>query len=801
MVSRPALHGSRSEGHAPRPSRRLLVSVALVSFSLMAYEIALSRLLSVLLSYHFVFLVLSLALLGLGLGGLLLHLLAQEDEPEEEEPLLLVKLGAGLSAAVPASSLFTVWLAGLEGLGGDVLWYMPPLLVPFALGGAFLAQVYRCLPGSSGITYGADLMGAAAGAPGAILLLQAMGAVGVPLALGVLASSGVIILAMIPGRGGRASSARRYALGCLLICVCLALAHWSRLFTIEISPKVNPGKEIHEALSQFQGRIVESRWSSFGRTDLVAYEGHPHHMDIYLDGTAGSPMYRFRGNLREPEPWLVELQEEFPGFLPLSRLAERERDSALIIGPGGGRDLLLVLMAGVREIEAVEINPDLVEMVRNAAWFNGGIYSGFPGVKVIVEEGRSYLRRQERKYDLIFMSLPVTNTSRSIEGYSLTENYLFTVESMEDYWGHLTDEGRLVVVAHNDAELLRLMVIALRALEKRGLSPPAAMSRIWVVSSGDYLAFVLRKTPFGPADSIWAYTSILERGYRPPESYLPHLTSARGLNPALVALGSGQMGLEELVQKVAQKGYDIRPVSDESPFFYKLEPGIPGSVVGVAGASAGLLLLVGALLLVGRARSQRHPTHEGLGAHGPGPLRAGLLFCTLGVGFISVEICSIQRFSLVLGQPVWTMGMVLFSLLLSGGAGSLLAGRWGSQVLHKRIALSCALVTTGLLAYGASLNPLLHWIGQWPQAARVAAVVLLMAPLGFLMGIPFPLGIRAVGLGLGAKAVPWMWAINGISSVMGSGLSILMALELGFTPALMVASLCYFLAFLAFLKP
>lgn len=775
-----------------------LVPVALVSFSLLAFEIVLSRLLSVLLSYHFVFLILSLALLGLGLGGLLLYKVSPSELPGRGGLGLLFPLGAVLSLTIPASVILMIWLAGLEGLGGDVLWYAPPLLIPFLLGGAFLAQVYRFLPASSGRTYGADLIGAAAGAPGAILFLEFLGGLGAPMALGILTSTGILILALSLGMEDRPPHALRWGAVSLLLCVFLGSSHWTGLIPLEISPQANPGKEIHEALTQFKGKIVSSLWSSFGRTDLVAYDRDPTHMDLYLDGTAGSPMYRFHRKLEEPQPWLAELSEEFPGALPLSRLADYERDSALIIGPGGGRDVLLAILAGVKEIEAVEINPDLVKIVRETAGFNGGIYLDFPGVKVIVEEGRSYLKRQKRQYDIIFMSLPVTNTSRSIEGYSLTENYLFTLESMADYWDHLTNEGRLVVVAHNDVELLRLVTTALGALKERGVEAKVAMSQVWVLSSGDYLVLVLKKKPFEPSESLWAYEGALKRGYELSESFLPFLSTARGLNPALTGLASGRLSPRDLVEQAARKGYDINPVSDDNPFFYKLESGVPGAVLGVFYLSLTLLLGVGAVFILGPGKSLRHPEREKRSRFSGGlkPVPAAFLFGALGLGFILVEIYFIQRLTLLVGQPVWTMGAVLFSMLVWGGAGSLWGGRYGQELLPKKIAVSCLAITGLLLIYGVFLGPILEEIRGWPQGSGLAAAAFLAAPAGFLMGIPFPLGIRALGLGAQARLIPWMWALNGIASVTGSSLSILLALQLGFTWALVAASLCYFLCFL-----
>lgn len=778
----------------------LLAGIALVSFGLLAHEVTLSRLLSALLSYHFSFAVLSSAVLGLGLGGLILHLLGQ-NAPEQGKGLgRLIQLGLGTSLALPISALLIVWISRIPGLGGEVLWYIAPSMVPFLLGGAFLAEVYRCFPGLSSRTYGADLMGAAAGAPGAILLLDALGAARAPMLLGILCAVGVLFLGMLEAKDKTKRHPWGPALGCLSLCTCLALAHWLGFLPLELSLKANRGKEIHEAISTFKGRIQETIWSSFGRTDLVAYEGDTSRMDIYLDGTAGSPMYRFDGQVSNEQPWLRSLQEEFPGYLPLALL--EEKDNALVIGPGGGRDVLLALLAGVRSIEAVEINGDLVKMVRDKSWFNGGIYNDFPNVSLHVAEGRSYLWEVQKRYDIIFLSLPVTNTSRSIEGYSLTENFLFTVESMGEYWDHLAEEGRLVVVAHNDAELLRLISISLFALAQKGMDAPSVMKRIWVLSSGDYLALVLSRRPFDASESQRIYSAMAKAGYTLGESYVPLLPSPAGLNPALVALGTGRLSMEELVEMVWQKGYDVRAVSDESPFFYRLEAGVPGSVLGVLGAALGVLVTT-CLLFWGWVHKGALLAYGGNGRRatpGFGPARAILLFSMLGLGFMLVEISFVQRFTLLLGQPVWTMGTVIFSLLVSAGAGSLLAGRWNWAPLNRRIATSCLIVGLGILAYAGALKILAHTVQAWPTGARVVVILIATAPLGFFMGIPFPLGVRLVSQEQLPSAIPWMWAFNGIGSVIGSSLTILLALELGFTAALLAAALCYFLVSAALFK-
>ena len=298
--------------------------------------------------------------------------------------------------------------------------------------------------------------------------------------------------------------------------LCLTLAagvFQDRFFQIPVGR--NPEKEIHDALNSFQGEVAETRWTAFGRTDLVRYRLRPEMMDFYVDGTAGSPMYRFSGH-RDDLGRLVEKElSDFPGSFPFRFLKPGARHSALLIGPGGGRDVLLGLWGGLEKITAVEINADLVDVVRRHSGFNGGIYDGLPKVGVRVDEGRRFLRSQAEPYDLIFLSLPVINTTRSVEGYALTENFLFTLESMGEYWEHLTAEGSLAVVGHNDAEILRLLVLALSLLQKQGVSPAEAMQHVYVVASDEYLCLVLRKTAFTPTESREMHRAMMMQGFQP----------------------------------------------------------------------------------------------------------------------------------------------------------------------------------------------------------------------------------------------------------------------------------------------
>jgi hypothetical protein len=526
-------------------------------------------------------------------------------------------------------------------------------------------------------------------------------------------------------------------------------------------------------------------------------------MDLYVDGTAGSPMYQFNRNPLHPNPPVEELKSTFPGYFPFLHLPESEKKEALIIGPGGGRDILLALMAGFQKITAVEVNGDLVEMVRSYSGYNGGIYSNFGQVKLVVEEGRHFLKGERERYDLIMLSLPVTNTSRSIEGFSLTENFLLTEDSVLEYFDHLTDGGSLAVVGHNDAEILKLLSIALSALRVRNVEVTKAMDQLYITGSQgteNYLVFVLKKQAFRPDESRLRYEAMLQLGFDPVSSYFPHIGERGGLNPALVSLSRGRMTPAQLEKRVEEKGYDVRPVSDDRPFFYKIERGIPKQVSFVFGASLLFTLIVAGIPFVikmkegtrtGRLREKgRHPRSS--------ILKPMVLFVLIGVAFMLVEISLIQRLILFLGQPVLSLAAVLSSLLGGAGTGSLWSSRTSKGKIPKGISWASLGAAGVILCYILFLPAVLEQLLGLGLVLRLGVTLLFLGPLGFLMGLPFPLGIRLMKeMGRG-EDIPWMWGANGVSSVLGSATAIVVALTLGFTASLLIGVSCYLVVFLIF---
>ena len=785
----------------------LLAGIFLTSFSLLAFEITLARLLSALILYHYVFAIVSLALLGLGLGGIFVHFFRPQIPTGHNRFGSLALFASLVSLAIPFSVIIMTQVGYLDSILNNILFYCFLLFIPFFLTGVLLAEVFRMFPTLSARIYGADLVGAAAGSLGIILLLDVLGGINTSFLLGVTASIAALLFAMKVLK----KDIRRVIISTasfLIVSVLMATNLLGAYLTDIPIIGENPDKEIHRALHKpsSPARITETRWSAFGRTDLVEYSNYPQLMEIYIDGTASAPMYQFSGDFNNPGSPIDSLKTDFSGYFPFLFLEEEEKNNALIIGPGGGRDILLALMGGVGEITAVEVNRDLVDIVREYAWYNGGIYTDFSNVTVVVDEGRNFLKRQKGKYDLIMLSLPVTQTSRSLEGYSLTENFLFTNESINDYLEHLTDEGRLVVVTHDDFTAWRLLSVSLVTLDERGISQTAAFNQIYMfgLSSVDnvYPVFVLKKTPFAPEQVFLRHETMRQLGYDPTLAYFPYLKEEGTVNPTLMALANGYLDFSYIERTAEEMGMDMSPVTDNSPFFYKIDVGLPQPVSLVFWSSIIMMLLV---LLVPpiywKWRSARRETRpKGKRSSNQNLLKPVVLFSMLGIGFMLVEISLIQRFVLYLGQPVLSMAVLLFSLLVGAGIGSMYSGRLAPERIIKGIAIASLSIVGVVVSFTFLLPLIFNQLLGLDLAIRLLATIFILTPLGFLMGFPFPSGVRLLKEMKMENYVPWMWGINGVGSVLGSGMTIVVAISFGFTQALLTGAGCYFIVFLIFRK-
>jgi spermidine synthase len=751
-----------------RAYRLALPSVFLISLSILVFEIALTRIFSIMLSYHFVFAIVSAAMLGLGAGGFLFKWLRGSDH---DGAIWTGALVYSLSLAASVLLILTLPIVGSPGLAGVRTWiYIVLAIVPFAAGGFAVSGLFRRFPESSSLLYGADLM-------------DAWGGVNVVFLAAGVAAGGALLLGLPRLRRVLPAAA--------------ALLVFAGLFVVFATsgagPSVpianDPNKEMQGMLadSSLNARVVESRWSSFGRTDLVASDALPNEMTIFVDGAAGSSMFNL-GALRKDRQARMQLDMHSGESFPFPLLKASEKRSALILGPGGGRDVVVALLGGVKQITAVEVNPDVVKLVRKYGDFNGGIYSGRPDVTAVVGDGRNFVRTTHKRFDLILAAIPVTKSSRSVDGYALTENGLFTVEAINEYLGRLNQNGRLVFVAHNDIEIYKLIAIVLAAYRAQGISEAEAMRHLYTVGSEMMPALVVERQPVTLAAANVIHRRLHELGFDKGATFVPGIPQQTAgqlkmFDQALVDISAGSLSMTTVAKETT---FDLRPATDDRPFFYKYKRGLPSpfgvfAVVLVVAAA----VLAGFLVLPRRARSASR-TFVGQLREIPRLKSYLVIFFALGVGYMLIEIAFFQKLSTFIAQPQTALTVLLFSLLLGSGIGSLLTSLI-SRSRQRIAAVPLSLSVAALVAILVVVFPRAFEIGLDP---RLAAMVLVL-PLGIFMGCLFPLAVRCLSAdGLESHAA-LLWGVNGAASVLGSALAMIIGLSWGFSDALFLGAAIY----------
>ena len=749
-----------------RPRASLLAALFLFSCGMLLFELALTRVIAVHLFYHYTFLVMSGAVLGLGLGGLLTLTWGRTSSS-----VVAALTSISVLAAVAALAGLVVIVVFRNGLPiPHPLLYLPLAVLPFVPAGMVLAFLFDRFALHSGWLYAADLCGAAAGALLAVPTLNRLGGIRTALAASTLLGAAAIAFAWGSGRRLARGAA---IVGSLLAAAVLAYAISNTGFDIDVQDirlKAISG-QMHGVAHK--GEAVYSEWDAFARTDVMAYPDDLDRMAIYLDGSSGSALRRYPRTPEEKAPLQASL-----GYLPFHTGPNRR---VLAIGPGGGEDVLLALLAGSERITTVEVNPGTVRAVRRFGGYSGDIYDR-PEVEVVVDEGRSFLRRSAEQYDLIYLSKTITQAAGRT-GYALVENYLYTVEAFDEYLDHLSPDGRLAFVLHDEYDLTRAFTTALAALVNRGASPAEASRHLVLINDlapepGTvwYPLLMLKNSPFTQEELDRLFAGAAASGFDP--LFVPGVREELPYS----LFSQDNVSLDAFAARV--EGMEVTPTTDDRPFFYALEQRVPGRLLFVAIAALAMIVLS----VYGTARTRRSGT-------GRSSATAALFFAALGVGFMVVEVAILQRFSLFLGYPTLSVTVTLATLLVAGGIGGWLSQRVPDDRLSATIACTALGVSLLLVGY-IRFTP---WLAdRFLFAAlpvRIAITVGTVTPLGLAMGVPFPAGLRRLRTRLGSdedsRSVSWVWGINGLASILGSTAAVVVAMWGGFSWSLLLGSLIY----------
>jgi len=778
---------------------RIFAGVFFVSLSTLMLELVLTRIFSVTMWYHFAFMSISLALLGMSVSGICVYLFPRRFSKERFQRQLAF-LALLFSMAILLSFLIHIHVSfpseiSLSGLFSLGLTY-GVVAVPFFLGGLCVSLAMTHLSGNISKLYFSDLGGAGVGCILTIPILTSFGGPGAVVVVAIFAC--VAALLFSSAAKDRRLLFAAIALGLILICLLIANIHSDilRIDFIKLGKREAP--KLYEEWNSFSRIAVhlpqEGLPRPFGWGLSDNYEGYmPDERIMTIDAAAVTVITEFDGDLEK----IAYLKYDVTA---LAHYLKRNA-SVLIIGPGGGRDVLTALAFDQREIYGVEINPLIIDVVNNLyGEFSGHVYSQ-SRVNIVLDEARSYIARLDRKFDIIQSSFTDTWAATSAGAFILAENNLYTKEAFIDYYRHLEQDGILTLsrwfFQELPGETLRLASLGMAAWADAGVEDPRQHMIIVKKMRGEDSSIgvgtvLLKKSPLLPSEIEEVEMVSQEMGFE--VIYTPLACREEAF--------CDLMGAKDPIEFYRLYPIDISPPTDEKPFFfYMLRPKDFLRIFGPHGIKQGLteanlravFILVSLLIIIAFITL--------LFIIGPllifkrGDLRVAeggvsllLYFACLGLGYMMVEISLMQRFILFLGHPVYALSVVLFSFLLFSGIGSLL-----TNFTPLRMHLTLILLVVLLSGYALLLPRAFGCFINMGRAGRVIVSVLFLLPLGLLMGMPFPMGIKLVTR-KASEVVPWVWGVNGAASVLASVLAIVVAINSGFTSALIIGLLAYFAA-------
>jgi spermidine synthase len=792
-----------------------LLSIALISCAALGLEILLMRLFAIVQWHHFAYLAVSLALLGYGAAGAALAMVGDRLHLVFHKAFAISALLFGLTAPIAFLAAQAIPFNALEILWDPRQWLWLSLqylllFVPFFFAAFCLCLAFSRFGGQSHRIYGADLWGASAGGLLAIGLLFLLPSQRVLLVVGSLALAAAVLAWPPP---------RRWAMHFLLLAVLLlpwaipdklTALHPSQYKSLSQSLLVPGARALAEKHSPLgQVTVVENQLMPLRHApglSMNAGSEPPAQLGVFVDGEGPGAITRFDGNLES----LVFLGQ-LPSAMPYQLL---HRPSVLVLGAGAGMDVLQALHHEASSVDAVELDANVAALIaRDHAVFAGSLYQ-LPQVKLHVAEARSFVAGSRQRYDLIVLPLADTFGTASAGLYGMAEDYLHTEEAFRLYFRRLAPDGMLVLnrwMQLPPRDLIKLAATAVEALAQEGVAQPIrhlALLRGWQTAT-----LAVKRTPF-TAQDVAALRAFAEAqgfdlelaggkaGADAPHHRLDQPYFAEAFN---VLSGTA----DERADFYRRYKFHIEPSVDDRPYFQhfftwralpeimrlKERGGLPLVEMGYPVLVATWLQAVvfGALLILLPLRVAKWRSAAGSMGHG----RVFAYFAALGMAFMLLEMAFLQKFVLLLGHPLYAAAAVLTAFLFFAGAGSRMSGRLSAGGNRKPMlwpAIGIMLLGT---IYLAVLPALLAICMSWPMAARLALGVVLVAPLAFCMGMPFPLGMARVAAAE-AGLLPWAYGVNACFSVMSAPLATLLAIEIGFSGVVMWALGLYLAALMAF---
>jgi len=744
-------------------------------------ELSLTRIFSVVFYYHFAFLAISIALFGLGAGGVLSYLIPTRGGA------VFSRLGVVSlcnTALVLAAVLFVLTRGAELGTAELATIYFVTAL-PFLGSGIIMSLVIAETIERVDRIYFFDLAGAAGGCLALVLLLNTFGGPNTVMAVAVLFASAAAIWFSLAGvRFGRIASV---FIGLLLFMAVLGNTKYRFL-------------EVRYAKGQKLHQETFTKWNSISRIGM-AWDPQAASEMIYIDADASTGIANFNFDSLTPKQteYLLHQGPAVPYNL-------RPGAKTLVIGPGGGWDVSRAIASGSRDVTGVEINPIIGTTIMRERFpqLSQNLYQR-PDVHIHIEDGRSFVRRSPDKYQVIQATLVDTWASTAAGAFALSENNLYTTDAFRDYLAHLTDDGLLCFTRWGfdpPRESLRLVSLAMSALKDMGEQDPARHilagrfgTRADLIGWGTQDTVIISRKPLSDADIANAREAFVAAKMQ--SIYMPGDGPVNEFGQLLLAKDPAAY----------QRGYrfDITPVDDNRPFFFytvqprdvaeyllnsrnaadaKVNTAVPRLFSAlIVSAFAVLVILLLPPFVLGTRLPRERSVQSFL-----------LYFLAIGAGYILIEVALIQKFVLFLGHPTYALTIVIFSMLVSSGLGSFVSRRVVADQNRRLLGvLAGAALVIAVLA--AVLQPILSSGVGLPLYVKMLATVAMIAPAGFLMGIPFPTGLRLLEQ-RHAPSVRWAWSLNAAASVLGSVGALVFALYFGLLQTMLAGAGLYVAALL-----
>lgn len=797
-----------------------MITLFVLSLCVLLFELTLTRIFSIILWYDYAFMAISVAFFGLGIGALIIYITKYKiSKSKEDLPLKILQCTIAFAVSIPLF-LFVIGYIITPNVSFIYLFYLVSS-IPFFFAGMSMALIYLTMPKEISKLYFVDLVGAAAAALILDSLMQLLGAESVLLLTALLVIVPIFGTALVLFFLGSKYKSPEYITKTILgnrtrisgiiamttlAGLLLANTVWPNILSIH----VGENKGLHFQMLDPSIKHLSTQWNSFSRVDVTKNIKDPMTLaTIIIDADAGTPIFRWNDSTIANQ-WIKKYMDYLPFELS-------QTNDSLIIGGGGGEDILVALSGGSKNVTVVEINPLVISAAKRYGGDSGVNLYEHKNVKLFIDDGRRFISSTNRTYDKIILKLVDSWAAQLAGGYALSENYLYTVEAFRQYLHHLDKNNGMLIMVRWNFELPKLMPLAVESLRRE--YPEKSIHDI------SKQLLVVEDRPglyFGSNEKRTVYAVLLIIKNKPFTDYEINVIKNRIVrNNAKVIAMPGEYvqppydrlfftgGLDHKSRQNTQLhkidddsiNLSMKLPTDDSPFYFAKEP-LPKQMVTLLQTVLAVSAVLALLLIYYYRQERKKMIGSAISSH-TSPLQILFVIC-IGLGFMFIEITFIQKFLLLLGTPIMALTVILFSILLSSGIGAYLSGRLFSKHPYKAIAVSIPFLSGILVVYFIYLQTIIDSSITYDIHERIALTFGLLFPTGLLMGFQFPSITRTISYmqsplegDEGNRAhqnITLLWGINVIASVVGTVLTAISSMVLGFNSNVIIGLALYLAA-------